>query len=98
MSEVAHIDDKDDAVEVGEFALVVDKEGVLEEILEADKDDALEEGLEQMLGVVEAARLDEEREERSVKIDFSRQMFGKRDDILETFWIKQSISTSNFSP
>ena len=46
MSEVAHIDDKDDAVEVGEFALVVDKEGVLEEILEADKDDALEEGLE----------------------------------------------------
>ena len=38
-----------------------------------------------MLGVVEAARLDEEREERSVKIDFSRQMFVKRDDILETF-------------
>ena len=46
--EVAHVLDKDE--EVGEFALVVDNEEVLEENLDADKDDALEGGLEQMLG------------------------------------------------
>ena len=88
--EVAHVLDKDE--EVGEFALVVDKDDVLEESLEvdkdealegnldADKDDALEGGLEQMLG--EVARVDEDRETCSVKIDFSCQMSGKRDDIL----------------
>ena len=37
--EVAHVLDKDELV--GEFALVVDKDDVLEESLEADKDDNL---------------------------------------------------------
>ena len=78
LREVAHvIDDKDCAVELGEFALVVDKEDVLEESLEVDKEDALEGGLEQVLGGEEVAAI------CSVKIDFSRQMFGKWDDILE---------------
>ena len=81
VSEAVHIDDKDDPVEIGEFALVVDKEGVLEEVLEADKDDALEGGLEQMLGDVVRGE-DEHREMCSVKIDFSRQLFEKREDIL----------------
>ena len=111
--EVAHVLDKDELV--GEFALVVDKDDVLEESLEADKDDALEGnldadkddalegGLEQMLG--EVARVDEERETCSVKIDFSCQMFGKRDDILylqlmnesesEFFIVSLSVSQSH---
>ena len=83
LREVAHvIDDKDCAVDVGEFALVVDKEDVLEESLEVDKEDALEGGLEQVLGGEEVAAI-RMGEHCSVKIDFSRQMFGKWDDILE---------------
>ena len=81
VGEVGHAVDKYDAVEEGEFALVVDKEDVLEEGLEADKDDALDGGREEMLG---EAGVDEQRETCSVKIDFSRQMFGKRDDILDS--------------
>ena len=81
VGEVGHAVDKYDAVEEGEFALVVDKEDVLEEGLEADKDDALDGGREEMFG---EAELDEQRETCSVKIDFSRQMFGKRDDILDS--------------
>ena len=83
LREVAYvIDDKDCAVEVGEFALVVDKEDVLEESLEVDRDDALEGGLEQVLAGEEVASI-KVGEHCSVKIDFSRQMFGKWDDILE---------------
>ena len=80
VGEVAHGVDKDDAVEVGVFALVVDKEDVLEESLEADKDDALE----LMQGKAEEARMGDERRGRfsSVKIDSSCQKFGKRGDIL----------------
>ena len=79
MGEVAHGVDKDDAVEGGVFALVVDKEDVLEESLEADKDDALE----LMQGKAEEALTGDERGRfSSVKIDSSCQKFGKRDDIL----------------
>ena len=81
MGEVAHGVDKDDAVEVGVVALVVDKEDVLEEeSLEVDKDDALE----LMQGKAEEARMGDERRGRfsSVKIDSSCQKFGKRGDIL----------------
>ena len=79
MGEVVHGVDKDDVVEVGVFALVVDKEDVLEESLEADKDDALE----LMQGKAEEALTGDERGRfSSVKIDSSCQKFGKRDDIL----------------
>ena len=82
VGEDGHAVDKDDPVEEGEFALVVDKEDVLEESLEADKEDALDGGREQMLE--EISQVEEQREMCSVKIDFSRQMFGKRDDILDS--------------
>ena len=79
MGEVAHGVDKDDAVEVGVFALVVDKEDVLEESLEVDKDDALE----LMQGKAEEALTGDDRGRfSSVKIDSSCQKFGKRGDIL----------------
>ena len=54
-----------------------------------------------MLGDEGVARLDEERDTCSVKIDFSCQMFGERDDILylqlmtESFIVSLNISQSH---
>ena len=94
MSEVVHIDFKDGVdVEIGEFAFVAGKEGALEECLDADKDDALEGGREQLVGDVARGVDDVDREVDGEKHDVAR---GVADEQRETCSVKIDFSRQMF--